>query len=196
MPLSADIASPRSADLLPVSLRQARIAVAVALCALLGALAAPGARSSGAEARVTLTGLETGVLSQLNEIRAAHGLKPLRLNARLSAAAAQHSREMGTAGYFEHESRDGTAFWKRIDRFYASGGYGYWSVGENLLWSSPEVDAEGALDLWMHSPEHRANILTARWREIGVSAQHFGAAPGAYKELEVTIITTDFGVRR
>ena len=196
MPLSADIAQPGAADLFPVSTRQARVAVSVALCALLGALAAPAARSGGAEASVTLTGLETGVLSQLNGIRAAHGLKPLRLNARLSAAAAQHSREMGTAGYFEHESRDGTAFWKRIDRFYASGGYGYWSVGENLLWSSPEVDAEGALDLWMHSPEHRANILTARWREIGVSAQHFGAAPGAYKELEVTIITTDFGVRR
>src|SRR6476619_4313802 len=117
MPLSADIAPPGPADLFLVSTRQARVAV-----------------SGGAEARVTLTGLETGVLSQLNGIRATHGLKPLRLNARLSAAAAQHSREMGTAGYFEHESRDGTAFWKRIDRFYASNRYGYWSVGENLLW--------------------------------------------------------------
>ena len=112
------------------------------------------------------------------------------------AAAAQHDREMGRAGYFEHESHDGTAFWKRVGSFYGSSGYGYWSVGENLLWSSPEVDAAGALDLWMHSPEHRANILTPRWREIGVSAQHFAAAPGAYKGLEVTIITTDFGVRR
>jgi len=47
----------------------------------------------------------------------------------------------------------------------------------------------------MNSPEHRANILTARWREIGVSAVHLAAAPGAFKGLEVTIITTDFGVR-
>jgi hypothetical protein len=29
-----------------------------------------------------------------------------------------------------------------------------------------------------------------------VSAVHFAAAPGTYKGLEVTIITTDFGVRR
>jgi uncharacterized protein YkwD len=179
-----------------VSRRGAQIAVTLALCALLGALFAPGARSGGTQARVTLTGLESGVLSQLNKIRAQHGLQPLQLNARLTAAAAQHDREMGRAGYFEHESHDGTAFWKRIGGFYGSSGYGYWSVGENLLWSSPEVDAAGALDLWMHSPEHRANILTPRWREIGVSAQHFAAAPGAYKGLEVTIITTDFGVRR
>jgi len=48
----------------------------------------------------------------------------------------------------------------------------------------------------MNSPEHRANILNARWREIGVSAVHFAAAPGTYKGLEVTIITTDFGIRR
>jgi len=196
MPLSADVARRGTADLFPVSTRGARIAVAVALCTLLGALAAPGARSGSGETHVALTGLESGVLSDLNRIRAAHGLKPLRLDARLTAAAAQHNREMGTAGYFEHESHDGTAFWKRIGRFYDSNGYGYWSVGENLLWSSPEVDAAGALDLWMHSPEHRANILTARWREIGVSAQHFAAAPGTYKGLEVTIITTDFGIRR
>ena len=135
------------------------------------------------------------MLSRLNEIRTQHGLQPLKISAQLTAAAAQHSREMGTAGYFQHESHDGTSFWKRIGRWYGSSGYGYWSVGENLLWSSPQVDAPGALDLWMHSPEHRANILAPRWREIGVSAVHLPSAPGTYKGLEVTIITTDFGVR-
>jgi uncharacterized protein YkwD len=48
----------------------------------------------------------------------------------------------------------------------------------------------------MNSPEHRANILTPRWREIGISAVHVASAPGTFKGLEVTIITTDFGVRR
>jgi uncharacterized protein YkwD len=178
-----------------VTVRGTRIVVAVALCALLGAVAAPGARSGRAGTRVTLSSLESGVLAELNRIRAQHHLQPLRLSDRLTAAAAQHSHEMGADGYFEHESHDGTVFWKRIGRFYVSTGYGYWSVGENLLWSSPDVDAHGALQLWMHSPEHRANILTPRWREIGVSAQHFGAATGTYKGLAVTIITTDFGVR-
>ena len=185
-----------SADARYVTWRGSKIAVAIALCALAGAVAAPGALSGKSSTRVTLTALESGVLAQLNHIRAQHGLKPLRINARLTAAATQHSREMGTAGYFEHESRDGTAFWKRVGRYYGSGGYGYWSVGENLLWSSPDVAPKGALELWMNSPEHRANILTARWREIGISAVHVDSAPGTFQGLGVTVITTDFGTRR
>jgi uncharacterized protein YkwD len=196
MPLSADVPRADGADARLVTVRGARIIIAVALIALLGALVAPTARSGRAATRVTLTSLESGVLSALNQIRAQHGLQPLKISAPLTASAAQHSREMGTAGYFQHNSNDGTAFWKRIGHWYGSTGYGYWSVGENLLWSSPEVDAPGALQLWMNSPEHRANILTARWREIGISAQHYAAAPGTYKGLEVTIITTDFGIRR
>ena len=175
--------------------RGIRVAVAVALIALVGAVAAPVGSSSNGSTHVALSSLESGVLQQLNAIRVQHGLVPLKLSARLTAAAGQHSQEMGADGYFEHSSHDGTAFWKRIGHWYASNGYGYWSVGENLLWSSPDVDPAHALDLWMNSPEHRANILAARWREIGVSAVHVQAAPGAYRGLDVTIITTDFGVR-
>ena len=175
--------------------RGLRVAVAVALVAVVGAFAAPVASSSKASTHVTLTSLESGVLQQLNAIRVQHGLVPLKISARLTASADQHSAEMGADGYFEHNSHDGTAFWKRIAHWYASTGYGYWSVGENLLWSSPDVDPKHALELWMNSPEHRANILAPRWREIGVSAVHVQAAPGTYRGLDVTIITTDFGVR-
>lgn len=170
-----------------------RIAFVVALATLCAAFIAPTAAPAQ---HVALSSLEAGVLTQLNEIRTQHGLAPVRVSARLTAAAADHSREMADDGYFEHTSADGSAFWKRIGRWYAQSGYGYWSVGENLLWSSPQVDPAGALKLWMDSPEHRANILTARWREIGVSALHLANAPGVYHGLEVTIITTDFGVRR
>ena len=175
--------------------RGIRIAIAVALVAVVGAFTAPHASSSRASNRVALSSLESGVLQQLNKIRVQHGLVPLKLSARLTDASVQHSREMGADGYFEHNSHDGTAFWKRIGHWYTSTGYAYWSVGENLLWSSPNVDPAAALQLWMNSPEHRANILTARWREIGVSAVHLNTAPGTYHGLEVTIITTDFGVR-
>jgi uncharacterized protein YkwD len=143
-----------------------------------------------------LTSLETGVLSEINTFRTQHGLPRLTLNHDLTAAASQHSSEMATDGYFAHTSFDGLAFWKRIQGFYSSSSWPYWSVGENLLWSSPDVQPAGALDLWMHSPEHRANILTAKWREIGVSAVHVLGAPGTFNGLTVTIITTDFGVRR
>jgi uncharacterized protein YkwD len=171
------------------------VTLVVVLAAAVAVLGAAAATPSSTHRATRLSTLEVGVLDQLNRIRVQHGLVPLRLNARLTAAATQHSREMGLDGYFAHNSVDGTAFWKRIERWYSPGGYGYWSVGENLLWSSPDVDPQRALDLWMHSPEHRANILAPRWREIGVSAVHLMAAPGAYHGLAVTIITTDFGVR-
>ena len=145
---------------------------------------------------VELASLDSGVLQQLNAIRRLHDLVPLTLDPALNRSAAEHSVEMGARGYFEHNSADGTLFWKRIQRFYPAGAYTYWSVGENLLWSSPDVDPTQAMRMWMNSPEHRANILNPRRRQIGVSAVHVDSAPGTYQNLPVTIITTDFGVRR
>ena len=106
------------------------------------------------------------------------------------------TQEMARLGYFSHDSANGAAFWRRLERYYGSKGRRYWSVGENLLWSSPDVDAAGALRMWMGSPEHRANLLKGEWREIGLSAVHVTSAPGAFNGLEVTIVTADFGVRR
>jgi len=68
----------------------------------------------------------------------------------------------------------------------------YWSVGENLLWSSVELNAAAALDLWLNSPEHRAIMLNARWLEVGVGAVYARAAPGVYGGRNVTIVTADF----
>lgn len=171
----------------------------LALLVLAAAVAAAPAASSETRATVSVTAsaqLAAAVLQQVNLVRVEHGLVPLRLSAKLSEAASEHSVQMAEDGYFAHTSADGSAFWKRIERFYPSVGYGYWSVGENLLWASPDVDAPGALSLWMHSPEHRRNLLTARWREIGLSAVKAQDAPGAYQGLDVTIVTADFGVRR
>jgi uncharacterized protein YkwD len=47
----------------------------------------------------------------------------------------------------------------------------------------------------MNSPPHRANLLSPRWREVGLAAVHVGRAPGVYGGREVTIVTADFGVR-
>jgi uncharacterized protein YkwD len=174
-------------------LLSALAAVAAVYLALPGA-AQPAARA--AAPAVALPSIDRGVLEQLNSIRELHGLIPLKLDSSLTASAAQHSAEMGADGYFEHNSADGTLFWKRIQHFYAATTYTYWSVGENLLWSSPDVDPEQAMSMWMNSPEHRANILNPRWRQIGISSVHLDSAPGTYKNLPVTIITTDFGVRR
>lgn len=140
--------------------------------------------------------LETDLIRGINSIRSEHGLKPLTFSAKLSAAAAQHTREMGTKGYFEHESYDSSEFWKRIERWYPSKGRRSWSVGENLLYSSPDVTASEGVELWLNSPQHRANLLSRSWREIGLSAIHFDSAPGEFEDGEVTLVTADFGARR
>lgn len=173
-------------------MRAARILVGVLAAA---ALVVPAATAAPQRARVALSPLESGVLVDINVFRRAHHLAPLHLNAKLSAAAREHTQQMAQDGYFAHESADGSAFWQRIQAFYASGPWSYWSVGENLLWSSPDVTPQAALSMWLKSPEHRANLMNPRWREIGVAAVHEAAAPGVYKGLDVTIVTTDFGVR-
>ena len=140
--------------------------------------------------------LESEVLAELNTVRRRHGLTPLRLSKPLSAAADHHSRAMGTFGFFDHDSRDGSEFWRRVQRYYTDDGYRTWSVGENLLWSSGRLSGGAALEMWMKSPGHRKNILTPRWREIGLSALRVASAPGIYGGRDVVIITTDFGIRR
>ena len=155
------------------------------------------AQAAGSSARsiAAVDQLESQVLAELNKIRRDHGLVPLKLSRPLATAADTHSKAMGTHGFFQHESRDGSEFWKRVKRFYGAAGSGNWSVGENLLWSSGELDAATALKLWMQSPGHRKVILTPRWREVGLSAVSVTAAPGVFGGRDVTIVTADFGAR-
>jgi uncharacterized protein YkwD len=146
-------------------------------------------------ANVRLSAMESDLLDQINGVRARHGLRPFRLSAGLTAAATQHSESMAQKGYFSHDSANGGVFWRRIASFYGYRGYRNWSVGENILWSSPDIDAGGSLKMWMGSPEHRANLLDRQWREIGLSAVHVAGAPGVYGGAAVTIVTADFGIR-
>ena len=184
--------------------RKGQFGALVVLLATIAAFAAPSASPAikrngvvrtARVAHVTLSLLETGVLDQLNAIRIQNNLVPLKLSPGLTASADAHTQEMAATGYFAHASLDGTAFWQRINHWYPASSYSYWSVGENLLWSSPDVDPSSALALWMDSPEHRANILDPTWRDIGIAAVHMDSAPGIFQGVPVTIITTDFGVR-
>ena len=175
------------------------VRLVVALLALVATLVfgSTGATAAGSPTRSIATAdvLEQQILTELNAIRRGHGLAPLRLAPPLAAAADFHSRTMGRYGFFSHDSRDGTDFWKRVKRFYGSTGYGSWSVGENLLWASSTLQATEALRLWMASPGHRKNILAKGWREIGLSAVTVVRAPGVFGNRDVTIITTEFGIR-
>ncbi len=166
----------------------------VALAALI-ALPASASTSSSSKPQVALGALESGVLAQLNEIRVAHGLVPLQPDPTLTAAARAHTHEMLSDGYFEHNSANGSAFWKRIEQFYPPKSDGSWSVGENLIWTAGTLDAKQALATWMASHGHRANILYPKWRQIGVAAAYTADAPGVFGGHSAILVTTDFGVR-
>jgi uncharacterized protein YkwD len=140
--------------------------------------------------------LDSGVLQQLNQIRVANNLHPLALSTELTEAALVHTQEMVQKGYFQHDSADGQPFWKRIRAYYTAGSFGFWSVGENMYWTSGQATSTTSMKAWMASPEHRANILNPTWRQIGIAAVSQSSAPGIYAGLDVTVVTTDFGVRR
>jgi uncharacterized protein YkwD len=159
------------------------------------AVAAPAGAAGPTEIE-SLDPLNDAIVARINVIRAAHGLAPMRASVRLERSAQRHSRAMGTFGFFAHESRDGTTFWQRIKRDYPKGGYDVWSVGENIEFSSDELDAAAAVSMWMASPPHRKALLEPTWREIGVSALRVTRAPGVYEGDDVTLVTADFGVRR
>jgi uncharacterized protein YkwD len=140
--------------------------------------------------------LGVNVVTELNRVRAARGLRPLRPTASLAAAARRHSSQMGRRGFFAHESADGTPFWRRIERFYGPRGFRSWEVGENIFWRSPASTAAiSVVRSWLASPSHRANVLSRAWRDVGVGAVSLPSAPGVYGGSPVTIVTVDFGKR-
>jgi uncharacterized protein YkwD len=178
-----------------------RVGVVVALLAVIACsialipspVTAAGKNQSGSESEAAA--IDFGVLVDLNNVRAEHGLEPLTLSPGLGEAAMAHTQEMLAKGYFAHNSADGQPFWRRIEAFYPQGGFDYWSVGENLYWTSGTTTAAAGMKAWMASPPHRRNILDPNWRQIGIGAVSSSDAPGTYGGLAVTVITTDFGVR-
>jgi uncharacterized protein YkwD len=172
--------------------------VGLCLGALLAFLivAVPAGTSAKSRAQMrSIQSLDAALLLEINAVRAQHRLAPLRRSSELASAAASHSRSMLSQGYFSHDSADGSSFWKRIQGYYPSSGHKLWMVGENLVWASPELGARRAVELWMRSAPHRANLLDPRWRQVGISSVWSAEAPGAYANQPATVVTADFGVR-
>lgn len=138
--------------------------------------------------------LDVAIIRRINAARAVYGLEPLRRSRQLAVAAMHHSLEMARGGYFSHFSEDGGTFAGRVREWYRAAGR-RWAVGENLLWASPTVRGLQAVELWLASPGHRANLLARRWRDVGCAAVHVADAPGVYGDQPATVVTCDFGRR-
>jgi uncharacterized protein YkwD len=128
-----------------------------------------------------------------NQIRGRNGLPLLKGNTRLRRAAEGHSAEMVAKGYFDHTSPSGSTMVDRIlAASYVRPDQG-WLLGENLEWGTGSMATpRGALDAWMNSPGHRANILKRGYRHMGIGIE-LGTPTGRGNGVTITV---DFGVRR
>ena len=164
----------------PVPLRLLAAAVAAALLSSLTPATADAARrsrpvtcasSSTNPHAVAYTAARSATLCLLNRERRKRGLRGLRYNRRLAKAAGRHAQDMARRGYFSHNSLDGRNFVDRIMRTrYIRSRRGSWALGENLAWGSgSRATPSSIVRAWMRSPAHRRNILSRRFREIGVA---------------------------
>jgi uncharacterized protein YkwD len=128
-----------------------------------------------------------------NKVRAENGLPQLKANAKLRRAADGHSADMVTSRFFDHTTPSGATMVDRIMRTrYVRPDRG-WILGENLEWGTGTLATpRGAIQAWMNSPGHRANILKRGYRDVGVGITlgvPTGGSPGA-------TYTVDFGAKR
>ena len=116
------------------------------------------------------------VLSFVNQFRAQGAVcgavryppaKPLRWSNKLQQAADQHSQDMATHNFFNHKSAsNGSTLIERLGNV----DYNYRSAGENIG-AGPATVAQ-VMDMWVASPAHCVNLMTAHFVELGVSCKN------------------------
>jgi uncharacterized protein YkwD len=95
---------------------------------------------------------------------------PLVHESRLRCAARAHSADMSERAYFDHTNPDGEDPFDRL----AKAGYAFLQAGENIA-GGPNT-AQGAVEGWLASPGHCANMLDPGYTQIGVGFYE-GAGP-------------------
>lgn len=109
-----------------------------------------------------LTSDELEVFNLINAKRTANGLSPLNIDNELQNVARVKAKDMVDNNYFSHNSPTyGTPF-NMMKNF----GISYKTAGENIAGNSSN---QGAVEAWMNSEGHRANILNSSYNYTGVA---------------------------
>lgn len=109
------------------------------------------------------------ILFMVNRERSIRGLDPLVLSATLEAQATQYACEMIEYDFFAHENPvTGSTLPDRAAEF----DYDYLVIGENLA-AGQDSPVQVMRD-WMSSSGHAANIVDARFTEIGIGVRAGG----------------------
>ena len=92
---------------------------------------------------------------------------PLQWSNSLADIARQHSMDMASRGYFDHDTLDGPSMSGRV--------WPYWSgttLGENIAASSVNRSDEYVVQLWLDSPGHCALIMHPGFTHAGIGSGH------------------------
>jgi uncharacterized protein YkwD len=140
-----------------------------------------------------IAAVESATQCLVNLARRHRGLPVLKRNSQLDSAAVDHSSEMVSDGYFSHADASGGGVDTRAD----DAGYlpdsGPWVVGEALAWAvDPNATPRMVVNAWMHSAEHRHQLLFTDFRQLGI-----GIAVGVPTNPASTgaTYTADFGAK-
>jgi uncharacterized protein YkwD len=177
-----------------------RLAALVALITLAAPVAARagGQPCAGADAlpgQLAPERLRAATLCLMNAERGQRGLAQLRGQPALDRVAQSYARQMVRRRFFDHTSPGGSTMMSRIRATHYLRDVASWSLGENLAWGSGALATPRAtVRAWMQSPDHRANLLDPRFRDVGI-----GVAAGAPEALGPDepggTYVTDFGRR-
>jgi uncharacterized protein YkwD len=139
----------------------------VAALALAGCAAPPPTGAPGSDIRVYRIGpgdraeVQFRLLDSVNTLRRAAGLPTVRLDPRLTAAAATHARDMAVQNRPWHFSSDGSSPLDRVRR----AGYPGRLLGENIS-ETFETELQ-TLAAWMDRPDTRDVIMHPDARDLG-----------------------------
>lgn len=98
----------------------------------------------------------------MNAVRADAGCGELAWHPEAAAVAKAHSGDMSQRSFFSHTNPDGKGPFDRL----AAAGVRFRAAAENIL--SGERTASRALELWLGSAGHRANLLECSYTHHGV----------------------------
>jgi uncharacterized protein YkwD len=88
---------------------------------------------------------------------------PLALSSALTAAAARHASDLAQHGSFDHRGSDGTRPAERV----SAAGYRWLAVAENI--AAGPLNADAVVAGWLESPAHCANVMAARFTQMGIA---------------------------
>lgn len=126
-----------------------------------GSSGSSSSNSSNSGTTSTMTNDEQEVFNLINKQRTANGLPALKVDTEVQRVAKIKAQDMVKNNYFSHNSPTYGSPFDMLQSFKVS----YKTAGENIAGNSTN---SGAVNAWMNSSGHKANILNSSFNYTGI----------------------------